>query len=148
MTRMSAVGRAATAVRRGGKVPSPPPELNDEAAAIWKKVVADKPLGWFDAGSLPLLSVYCSTLARVHAVQALLDVTPPEDKGAYALEIRLMSLAGSCGGMAMKLRLSVQQTVERKSKMRKEKGPGEQAASDPLLGGRDLPGNVSVLRRA
>jgi phage terminase small subunit len=60
MPRSSAEERAAKAYRAGGKRPAPPAFLNEEAAATWRKIVAAKPLGWFDEGNLPLLALYCA----------------------------------------------------------------------------------------
>jgi phage terminase small subunit len=48
---------------------SPPADLTDEQAAIWRAVVASRPVDWFDAGSAPLLVAYCRT-ADVHRVLA------------------------------------------------------------------------------
>lgn len=98
--------------------------------------MAAKPLGWFDPGSLLLLETYCATFARLRELLALLDETPPGEKGAAYLEQRIMGLNGSCATLATKLRLTVQSAVDRKSRMLDEVGPGEEAASDPLLGGK------------
>ena len=136
MPRASAEGRAASAYRAGEKRPEPPAGLNAVAAAEWRRIVASKPLGWFDAGSLLLLETYCATFARLRDLLALLDETPPNEKGAAYLEQRIMGLNGSCATLATKLRLTVQGAVDRKSRMLDEKGPGEEAAADPLLGGK------------
>jgi hypothetical protein len=98
--------------------------------------VAAKPLGWFDAGNLPLLGLYCVTLERARLLSALLAATAVTDKVAHGLEIRLMGLNCSCATLATKLWLSVQAAVHRQSRMLDERGPGETAAADPLLGGR------------
>lgn len=136
MPRASAEGRAASAYRAGAKRPSPPAGLASEPAAEWRSIVAAKPLGWFDAGSLPLLETYCVTLARLRELHALLAETPPGEKGAAFLEQRIMGLNGSCAMLATKLRLSVQAAVDRRSRMLDEAGEGEKAAADPLLGGK------------
>lgn len=136
MPRASAEGRAATAYRAGAKRPAPPAWLLPEAAATWRQIVGAKPLGWFDAGSLPLLAQYCATLVRARELAEQLVVVPPREKGAQALEVRLMGVNGSCATLATKLRLSVQSAVDRKSRMLDEAGEGEEAAADPLLGGK------------
>lgn len=136
MPRASADARAAAAHRAGGKRPSAPDWLNAEASAHWRRIVAEKPLGWFDAGSLPLLAQYCATLVRARQLAERLANVEPDVKGAQALEVRLMGVNGSCLSLATKLRLSVQSGVDRKSRMLDESGPGEEAAADPLLGGK------------
>jgi hypothetical protein len=136
MPRASAEARAGAALRVGGSRPAPPPQFPEAAAKLWREIVADKPLGWFDAGALPLLRLYCLTLARAEGVEALLLLTPPEDDAAADIEKRLIKLNGSCTTLATKLRLSVQAAVDRRSRMLDESGPGEEAASDPLLGGK------------
>ena len=136
MPRASAESRAAAALRAGGVRPNPPAGLSLNAADEWRRIVASKPLGWFDAGSLPLLEAYCATLDRLRALHALLLETPPNEKGAAYLEQRIMGLNGNCATLATKLRLSVQSAVDRKSRMLDESGPGEEAAADPLLGGK------------
>jgi hypothetical protein len=93
-------------------------------------------LGWFDAGSLPLLALYCATLARLRTLHVLLAATPPAAKGAGHLEQRVMGLTASAVTLATKLRLTTQGLVRRDSAMLAERGPGEEAASDPLLGGK------------
>lgn len=139
MPRASAEARAATAQRAGSKRPEPPEWLNEEAAGHWRRIVADKPLGWFDAGSLPLLAQYCASLVRARQLAEQLEAVLPADKGAQALEVRLMGLNGSCATLATKLRLAVQSAVDRKSRMLDESGPGEETAADPLLGGKVIP---------
>ena len=139
MPRSSAEERAAKAYRAGGKRPAPPAFLGKEAAATWRKIVAAKPLGWFDEGNLPLLALYCATLEQARLVAARVGATGVSDKGAHGLEIRLMGLNGSCVTLASKLRLTVQAAVNRHSRMLDERGPGEAAASDPLLGGKVIP---------
>lgn len=136
MPRASAEARAAAAFRAGAKRPAPPAWLCAEAAAHWRRIVGDKPIGWFDAGSLPLLAQYCATLVRARQLAEAVAAVPPDAKGAQALEVRLMGVNGSCISLATKLRLSVQAGVDRKSRLLDERGPGEVAAADPLLGGK------------
>lgn len=136
MPRISAEARSAAALRAGGKRQTAPDWLTDEAKGHWKRIVASKPIGWFDEGSLPLLAQYCETLVRARQLAEALRDVPTGEKGAQALEVRLMGINGSCLSLATKLRLSVQSSVDRKSRMLDESGPGEEVASDPLLGGK------------
>lgn len=139
MPRASAESRAAGAYRAGGKRPDAPDWLDAEAQKHWRRIVSEKPLGWFDAGSLPLLAQYCAMLVRARQLAERLSVVDPAEKGAQALEVRLMGVNGSCLSLATKLRLSVQAGVDRRSRMLDESGPGEELASDPLLGGKVVP---------
>lgn len=136
MPRASAESRAAAAFRAGAKLPAPPDWLDEEARAHWRGIVASKPLGWFDAGSLPLLAQYCATLVRARQITEHIATVPLDEKGAYAAEVRLQGLNGSCLALATKLRLTVQSSVDRKSRLLDESGPGEEVAADPLLGGK------------
>jgi hypothetical protein len=136
LPRASAEGRAAATYRAGAKRPASPEWLTEEAAEHWRGIVASKPLGWFDAGSLPLLAQYCEGLVLARQLAVTLANTDPTEKGRQALEVRFMGLNGSCLALATKLRLSVQSAVDRKSRMLDESGPGEAAAADPLLGGK------------
>lgn len=136
MPRASAEGRAAAAYRAGAKRPAAPAWLDAEAQAHWRRIISEKPLGWFDGGSLPLLAQYCATLVRARQLAERLSAVDPDEKGAQALEVRLMGVNGSCLSLATKLRLSVQAGVDRRSRMLDEGGPGEEVAADPLLGGK------------
>lgn len=136
MPRASAEARSAAALRAGGKRPDPPASLSEDAAALWRQIMADKPLGWFDAGALPLLRLYCVTATRAEEVERLLIATDVAADDAGEVEKRLVKLNGSCTTLATKLRLSVQAAVDRRSRMLDENGPGEELAADPLLGGK------------
>ena len=136
MPRASAEGRAASAYRAGVKRPAAPDWLTPDAADHWRRIIGSKPLGWFDEGSLPLLAQYCEGLVLARQLAMHLANTDPAEKGRQALEVRFMGLNGSCLQLATKLRLTVQSAVDRKSRMLDESGPGEEAAADPLLGGK------------
>src|SRR5262249_36132016 len=45
--------------------PEPPPELSERERKIWVACVENRPLGYFDASTWPLLAAYC-----MHAVLA------------------------------------------------------------------------------
>ena len=134
MPRISAEARGALSYRSGSRPPVPPKALSPEAAALWRAIVRAKPLGWFDAGSLPLLARYCRTAARAEQVADELDRTDVEHEDAADLEKRVIKLNGSLTTLATKLRLSVQGSVDRKSRLLDEDGAGGKA-DDKLLGG-------------
>lgn len=68
MPRQSAEARAAGAFQAGGAPPPPPKHLSKEAAAVWRDIVASKPLDWFDAGAQILLEAYCESAVHHRAL--------------------------------------------------------------------------------
>jgi len=103
-------------------------------ATLWVQIVQSKPSGWFDAGSLHLLTLYAYTAIQAGrvaaAASAVDDVSSP---AAGRLCRRLVALNVSAVGLASRLRLAVRASVHRRSGMLSEPGAG---APDPLLGGR------------
>ncbi len=137
MPRASAEGRAAAAYKAGGKPPAPPAGMSAEAAIIWRAIAGSKPIGWFDAGSLPLLQSYCENSAQCRKIEIELRELDIDDPLAGKLEKRLVSLNSACTTTATKLRLTVQNLVERHSRMITEAGPGDvEENEDQLLGGK------------
>jgi hypothetical protein len=106
MPRISAEARAATSYKAGGAPPPPPKHLTPEAAALWKKIVREKALGYFpDSAALALLSQFCETSVRgqkLAEVVAATDVNAPE---AEELEKRLVKINGNLTTMATRLHL-------------------------------------------
>jgi len=134
MPRQSPEARAASLFLPGAQAPEPPADLAPAEAQLWLAIVQAKPAGWFDAGSLHLLTLYVRTAvlaARVAAAAAAADdVTSP---ASGRLCRRLVALNTSAVGLASRLRLTVQASVHRRSGMLSEPGAGAPA---PLLGGR------------
>lgn len=133
MPRISAENRGAIAYRSGSKPPPAPARLDPEAAAIWRVVVRSKPLGWFDASSLALLELYCTTLVKARQVAVELAPLEVRTPGVERLERRLIRLNSNTIALATKLRLTVQAAVNRRSRMLDEAGVGDHF--DGLLGG-------------
>src|SRR5579864_7832422 len=79
MPRMSAEARGAVSYRSGSRPPPPPKDLSPEAAKLWRAIVRAKPIGWFDAGSLPLLARYCRTAVRAERLADALDLIGVHD---------------------------------------------------------------------
>jgi phage terminase small subunit len=52
MPRQSAEARSAAAFRQGGKHPVPPKHLSDDAKALWREMVEDRPVDYFRPGAL------------------------------------------------------------------------------------------------
>lgn len=141
MPRISAEARSAAVYRAGGKASAPPSELSDGAKKLWRSIVSCKPVSWFDGGSLPILARYCEAMAQAERIEdelrRLVDVTDPV---YLKLTQALISLNANCTTMAVKLRLSVQNNIDRKSRKLDEIGTGENDESEvnsakTLLGG-------------
>lgn len=50
--------------------PDPPGDFTARQVAIWAGIVAEKPAGWFDAASVPLLAAYCRGVEFVEQLAA------------------------------------------------------------------------------
>lgn len=134
MARMSAEARSAAVHRSGGKPPSPPAGFGEAESKIWRDIVRQKPLGWFDAGSLPLLGQYCRTLVLAERAAAHMMLLPVDDAEAVAFGKHLARLNSSVTTIATKLRLSVQGSIDRRAGMLAETNELPDAG-DNLLGG-------------
>jgi hypothetical protein len=119
--------------------PGPPPEhLSEKARKLWARIVFSKPAGWFGQGSLPLLAQYCDLVAEqadlVVRRNELYSMKPVDSLERLALirakcdvnkAIREYALASTT--LAVKSRLSVQNTIDRKGDPRRTRpGPIEQ----------------------
>lgn len=144
MPRQSAEARAAGAFQAGGAPPPPPKHLSKEAAAVWRDIVASKPLDWFDAGAQILLEAYCESAVHHRALTRKITALR-RGRGAEnweklkPLEKRAASARRDLATLATKLRLSVQANVDRHSRMLAERGnvpeKPEKSARSTLLGG-------------
>jgi hypothetical protein len=125
--------------------------LDKAAKSLWVSIVSSKPADWFDPGSYALLAEYCQITARHKKLaQELeeLDRQKPTDplerqllrNAVGELEDRILKHARTSGSLAARLRLAVQNTIDRRSGILTEKPP-EAAAVAPrnsLLSGRRL----------
>ena len=130
--RASAEERAAS-FYRSGPVPVPPKAMSAEAKAIWRKIVATKPVDWFDAGSLPLLRLYCETLASAERIAADLVEIKTSSPGYSRALIHWRTQCSNAATLAKQLRLGVQHAVERQAAKAAEKAAEGQG--DALIGG-------------
>jgi hypothetical protein len=135
MPRISAEAKAASIFRVGGQYPKPPSGFSGAKAKMWRDIVHSKPLDWFSAGSLLLLARYCEVMARAAQVSALVAQLPADADTAAAAEKRLVALNTNAAVLATKLRLTVQDAVNRKDRKLDEAG---QDGGDvhPLIGGK------------
>src|SRR6478752_5807596 len=53
--------------------PSPPADLTDEQAEVWRGVVDRLPADWFHAENLPLLVQYCRHVIRARHIAEVID---------------------------------------------------------------------------
>ena len=61
-----------------GLLPEPPSTLTPKQAELWRGIVATKPAGWWDAGSLPSLIAYVKAIEAHAVTSAQLDGFDPE----------------------------------------------------------------------
>jgi hypothetical protein len=132
-------------------LPQPPEHLSDAAVKIWARVLSSKPANWFDEGSLPLLAQYCDLVAE-QAEMVLrrrgLDQLKPVDglersellKARVAINQSIRGYAATSTTLATKLRLTVQNTIDRRSGILDEKAPEAAVVErrSSLLAGRQL----------
>lgn len=136
MPRHSVEERSAGLWRAGSEHPMPPAYLSKDAKKLWKEIVGARPADYFQPGSLQLLEQFCETMIsqRVTLGEMAQAVGDPE---RLALAVRTMKdLAAVVNATAVKLRISVQTEVDRKSGKLDEKTPD--SAKSSLLGGRKL----------
>ena len=131
MPRQSAESIAAAAFRgtSSGRRHDPPAELTKEAAEVWRGIVTSRPADWFAAGNLELLALYCRLVVMSRDQAATVEACP-EDDAALA---RMVKTATTMTTIAVKLRLTVQNNVDRKSRVLDEVDSKPKPSS--LLGG-------------
>jgi hypothetical protein len=151
--RKSVENRAAAFMRPASKrsLPQPPEHLSPEARKLWARVIACKPADWFDDGNLPILAGYCdATVERDKMVlrRTELEAVKPAglmdrielNKALIDINRSILDHASKAAILAAKLRLTVQNTIDRRSGVLGEKQP-EMVASEvrsSLLAGRRL----------
>jgi len=130
--RSSAEDRAAS-FYRAGKLAAPDKAMSAGAKAIWRKIVSDKPIDWFDAGSLGLLRLYCETLASANQIAVDLAGMKTSSPGYARAITQWGKQCGSAATLARQLRLGVQHGVARQAAKASETAP--EAQGEALIGG-------------
>ena len=133
MPRKSVEAIAAEIWRKGRVLPEPPEHLSDRAKSSWKAIVSCKPPDWFDEGNYPLLGQFCDLIATAEALAAQRNALPVLHREAARLRRQHLATVLAMTTVAVKLRLSVQNTIDRKSRVLDEPGWG---SDNPLLRGR------------
>jgi phage terminase small subunit len=132
MPRISPAARAAAIWKTGGQKPRPPKHLSADAKRIWSEIVDDRPADWFRPGSLLMLEQLCEVMVAQRKALMQLAKNPNDPDTIRAVK----DFAAIVNGTAVKLRLSVQADVDRRSRRVDEKEPG---ADVLLLGGWEPP---------
>jgi hypothetical protein len=94
--------------------PEPPERLPEAAAAVWRRVTASRDSSYFDAGSLPVLEVYCRSTAEHRRVLALVEqMDPVAQVDAFAKLSRIADMhAARASQAATRLRLTHQSRTD------------------------------------
>src|SRR6185503_11312910 len=102
--------------------PGPVPGMTKKQAAIWRKVVATKPVDWFAPDSFALLVCYCRACETADLLQDKIDtfeLGALDDRQGLAryeklLKMRSLQVA-NIGSLATKMRLSQQSRYQAKT---------------------------------
>ena len=105
--------------------------MSASAKRIWRAIVDDRPADWFRPGSLLLLEQLCEVMVAQREALAQLAKAPGDLDTIRAVK----DFAGIINATAVKLRLSVQADVDRRSRRVDEKEP----EAGVLLGGWERP---------
>jgi phage terminase small subunit len=128
--------RSAGLWRAASKHPAAPRYLSRDARNLWKQIVEARPADYFQPGSQQLLEQFCETMVSQRVALAEM-AQAGNDPDRLALAVKTMkNLATVINSTAIKLRISIQAEVDRKSGKLDEKEPD--LAKPSLLGGRKL----------
>jgi hypothetical protein len=114
-------------------LPEHPKYLSSEAKSLWVDIVSSKPPDWFDAGSYPLLGMYVDLVVVAKELAIQRSAVPVLDREAARLESRWLKTVAVTLNLAVKLRLTPQAKIDRRSGMLNETG----LSRSSLLAGRD-----------
>ena len=136
MPRHSSEERSAAVWRARAKHPAPPSYLSRDAKKLWRQIVEARPVDYFQPGSQQLLEQFCETMVAQRAALGEMARSTAEPD-ALALSVKTMKdLAAVLNSTALKLRISIQAEVNRKSGKLDEKEPA--GAKSDLIGGKRL----------
>jgi hypothetical protein len=133
MPRTSAEERSASFYRAGRKPIPPPKVLSPRAKAIWRQIVAAKPVDWFDGGNHGYLADHCEEQARLELIWLRLREVAPGTPESTKLTAELKTVRSNLSTSARHLRLTVQETIQRAAAKTGERQPS--AAGNELIGG-------------
>ena len=135
MPRISSEAKSAALFRSGnGRVMEPPGYLEPDVQTLWREIVASKPADRFDAGSAPLLEMFCCFAVHARWLLQEMEKAKATSEAAAQLERRVGAMSKMLSMLSGKLRLSVNSRIDRRSGELDEPGDGE-LIDDRLLGG-------------
>lgn len=126
--RQSKEAVAAAAYRTGGKHPSPPSHLSEQAKTLWNDIVQSRAIDFFPSGTQELLAQFCELSISMRGLQQELAVMREPDSG---LINNVTKLSAALTTLGTKLRLTVQSASRIGEAKADEKGFGNSS----LLGG-------------
>jgi hypothetical protein len=132
MPRQSVEARAAEVWRKGRVLPDALKYLPDKAKSLWKDIVSCKAPGWFDEGNYPLLAALCDLVVTAEELAVQRAAVPVLHREAARLRRQHLATVAVVVTLAVKLRLTPQQSIHRRSGMLNEPG----WVDNPLLKGR------------
>ena len=138
MPRKSAESLSFAMYHVGAAPPEPPNDMDVASSALWREIAADRPADWFTPASLRLLRRYCRTCVTAEQWHDKLDMLDVGSEQSVIACKQIIALNASIGIMASKLRLSVQNDIDRRGGRLNERGLGAND-EDRLLGGRAVP---------
>ena len=88
---------------------APPDSITEDAAALWREIVASKPAEWFQVDTAPLLEAFCTLTVEYRRAARALAATSTEDTHTYRLMVDVTTkLAKDAASLATKMRLTPQ----------------------------------------
>lgn len=131
MARQSQEAKSLAAFRAGDAPLAPPRYLSKPATALWRQIVTSRPPDWFDQGNSVLLEAFCTLSIQARGLHGQLAKGTEVDA---ALLRRCLAIVKTLVNLAVRLRLTPQAGIDRRSRMLDERNdPG--ASDDPLIGG-------------
>ena len=137
MPRKSAEQRAAELWRIGYDPPPPPSSLSPPARKLWKEIAASKPADYWTPTLCILLRRFCRTAEFAEVINNRLDDLLPGDPEALALGRQVTAANASLGSLAVRMRLSAQNTITPHSREQINEGG---ILDHPLIGGHAIRG--------
>src|SRR5580765_4503698 len=119
--RHSAEERAGSFYRSGGTPAKPPRGMSPAGRGIWRKIIASKPIDWFDADQLESLAGHCEVRAKYNELARRLASEDVASKAFREIAIPLKWMGATEGASGGHLRLTVQNTADRKDTKNSER---------------------------
>jgi hypothetical protein len=106
--------------------------MSPAGRAIWRRIIASKPIDWFDADQLESLAGHCEVRATFNQLARRLAAEDVESKAFRDIAINMKMIGPSVASSARQLRLTVQNTTDsRKTKLSER---GSAMSGDDLVG--------------